>query len=272
MAAHETGAAAMSAIRRQKVGPFDVNVWSKGTGYPLLFLHGYERHPGGAPFLERLAERHTVHAPEQPGYGTSVGFDHVDDLLDLVLFYRALIESWGVDRIDVVGHSTGGMIAAELAVVAPRLVRRLVLVDAFGLWIDDEPAADPFGPASQVLAAKWHDPAARPDPEPSIFVADPTDPQGAILFEAQNRATATKFMWPIAERGLRRRLRYVDAPTLVVHGASDGLLPMAYAEELAGLIDGAELVRIADAGHYPMIEQEDAFLAAVTDFLAGEPR
>ena len=101
-------------------------------------------------------------------------------------------------------------------------------------------------------------------------MADPADPQGAVLFEAQNRATATKFMWPIAERGLRRRLRYVEAPTLVVHGTSDGLLPMAYAEELAGLIDGAELVRIADAGHYPMIEQEHAFLDAVTAFLDRE--
>jgi pimeloyl-ACP methyl ester carboxylesterase len=260
----------MSAITRQKVGPFTVNVWSKGTGTPLLFLHGYERHPGGASFLERLAERHLVYAPEQPGYGSSEGFDHIHDLLDLVLFYRELIASWGVRRIDVVGHSTGGMIAAELAVVAPQLVRRLVLVDAFGLWIDDEPAADPFGPASKVLAAKWHDAATRPDPEPSIYVADPADPQGAVLFEAQNRATATKFMWPIAERGLRRRLRYVAAPTLVVHGTSDGLLPMAYAEDLAALIDGAELVRIADAGHYPMIEQEHAFLAAVSVFLDRE--
>jgi pimeloyl-ACP methyl ester carboxylesterase len=262
--------ATMSAITRQTVGPFTVNVWSKGTGTPLLFLHGYERHPGGASFLERLAERHLVYAPEQPGYGTSTGFEHVDNLLDLVLFYRALIASWGVERIDVVGHSTGGMMAAELAVVAPNLVRRLVLVDAFGLWIDDEPATDPFGQASKVLAAKWHDPAARPDPEPTIYVADPADPHGAVMFEAQNRATATKFMWPIAERGLRRRLRYVDAPTLVVHGASDGLLPMAYAEQLTGLIDGAELVRIADAGHYPMIEREDVFVDVVSTFLPGD--
>jgi pimeloyl-ACP methyl ester carboxylesterase len=255
-------------MTRQKVGPFEVNVWSKGAGAPLLFLHGYERHPGGASFLERLAEHHLVYAPEQPGYGNSIGFEQVDDLLDLVLFYRSLVTAWTAERIDIIGHSTGGMIGAELAVIAPQLVRRLVLVDAFGLWIDDEPASDPFGPASKVLAAKWHDPAARPNPEPTIFVADPADPEGAVLFEARNRATATKFMWPIAERGLRRRLRYVDAPTLVVHGTSDGLLPMAYAEELARLIDGAELVSIAEAGHYPMIEQEDAFLEAVTTFLA----
>jgi pimeloyl-ACP methyl ester carboxylesterase len=258
----------MSEITRQKVGGFDVNVWSGGSGAPLLFLHGYERHPGGAAFLQRLAQNHQVFAPEQPGYGTSTGLDQVQDMLDLVLFYRSLIESWGLDRVDIVGHSTGGMIAGEIAAIAPQRVRRLVLVDAFGLWIDDQPTLDPFGRVSAAQAAKWHDPKTKPDPEPTIFVPDPADPAGAVLFEAQNRATATKFMWPIAERGLRRRLQYVSAPTLVIHGASDGLLPVSYAEEFVKLIANAKLTVIDNAGHYPMLEQEDAFTAAVETFLS----
>jgi pimeloyl-ACP methyl ester carboxylesterase len=161
----------------------------------------------------------------------------------------------------------GGMLAAELAVVAPELVERLVLVNAFGLWLDDQPAVDPFGPAAEVLAAKWHDPGARPNPEPSIFVPDSEQPEETVLFEARNRATATKFMWPFAERGLRRRLQYVEAPTLVVHGVADGFVPVEYAEELVRLVPQAELVRIEDAGHYPMLEQEDAFISAVEGFL-----
>jgi pimeloyl-ACP methyl ester carboxylesterase len=257
----------VTALSRQTVGPFEINVWTKGSGQPLLFLHGYERHPGGAPFLERLAERHAVHAPEQPGYGTSTGFEHVEDLLDLVLFYRALVRSWGGGRLDVVGHSMGGMLAAELAVIAPELVDRLVLVNAFGLWLDDQPAVDPFGPAAEVLAAKWHDVEGRPNPEPTIFVPDSEQPEEAVLFEARNRATATKFMWPFAERGLRRRLQYIEAPTLVVHGTADALVPVAYAEELVRLVPGATLTPIDGAGHYPMLEQEDAFLAAVEGFL-----
>ncbi len=76
-------------------------------------------------------------------------------------------------------------------------------------------------------------------------------------------------MWPIAERGLRRRLRYLTAPTLVVHGGDDGLLPVSYAEEMVRLIDGASLVVIDRAGHYPMFEQEDAFIEAVEAFLVG---
>lgn len=251
------------------IGTFNVNLWTAGTGDPVLFLHGYERHPGGAPFLERLARTHAVYAPEQPGYGSSTGFEHIQDIHDLILFYRELVGSLGATRIDVVGHSSGGMMAAELAALSPEIVGKLVLVDPFGLWLDDQPAQDPFGAAADVKAAKWHDPAAIPKPEPSIFVPDPSDPHGEIFFQAQNLGTATKFLWPIADRGLRRRLPYVRARTLVVNGASDGLVPVAYAEEFVRLIPHAELAVIADAGHYPFIEQEDQFAAVVEKFLSA---
>jgi pimeloyl-ACP methyl ester carboxylesterase len=71
----------------------------------------------------------------------------------------------------------------------------------------------------------------------------------------------------MAERGLRRRLPYLAAPTLIVHGASDGLLPLRYASELSELIPGSKLRVIEHAGHYPMIEQETEFIAVVEDFL-----
>lgn len=255
----------MTTLEIPNVGEFDVELWEEGSGEPLLFLHGYERHPGGAGFLTQLAEHRRVLAPELPGYGRSNGFEHFEDVLDVALYYRELVESWGVDRIDVVGHSLGGMFAAELAAIAPQLVRRLVLVAPFGLWLDDQPALDPFGSPSAVAAAKWHD--GPPASEPSNFVPDPDDPFAISLFSARNLGTATKFMWPIAERGLRRRLPLIDAPTLVVHGASDGLVPAAYAEEFVRLVPNATLATIADAGHYPMVEQEDEFVATINKFL-----
>lgn len=259
----------MAVLDIPNVGTFEVPVWESGSGSPLLYLHGYERHPGGAPFLERLAGRHRVLAPEQPGYGYTRGFEHIHDVLDLALLHRELIESWVVGPVDVVGHSLGGMLAAEVAVIAPHLVRRLVLVDPFGLWLDDEPALDPFGAAAPVRAATWHgDPPAT---EPTNFVPDPDDPHAAIVFEARNRAAATKFLWPIPDRGLRRRLPLIDAPTLVVHGASDGLVPPSYAREFARLIPDAQLATIDAAGHYPMVEQEDEFVSVVEGFLDTTP-
>lgn len=251
----------------RNIGTFTVDTWSGGTGSPVLYLHGFERHPGGANFLQRLSENHQVVAPEQPGYGKSTGFEHVQDIFDLVLFYRALIESLDVGPVDVIGHSTGGMVAAELAAISPHVVRKLVLVDAFGLWLDDQPSQDPFGVWKVARAAKWHDVAAIPKPEPSNFVPDPDDKFAEALFATQNLGTATKFMWPIPDRGLRRRMPYISSPTLIINGASDLLVPVAYAEEAARLIPNAELTIIDQAAHYPMFEQEDAFLEAVQNFL-----
>ncbi|MBB3082424.1 alpha/beta fold hydrolase [Geodermatophilus sabuli] len=255
----------MTTLEIPNIGTFDVELWEEGSGAPLLYLHGYERHPGAAGFLKRLAESRRVLAPELPGYGRSTGFQNFTDVIDVALYHRELVESLGVGQVDVVGHSLGGMFAAELAAIAPQLVRRLVLVNAFGVWLDDEPALDPFGAAAEVKAAKWHGEA--PKQEPTNFVPDPDDPHGAILFSAQNLGTATKFMWPIADRGLRRRLPLIDAPTLVVHGTSDGLLPVSYADEFVRLVPNAELALIDAAGHYPMVEQEDEFVSVVGKFL-----
>jgi pimeloyl-ACP methyl ester carboxylesterase len=80
---------------------------------------------------------------------------------------------------------------------------------------------------------------------------------------------ATTFLWPIAERGLRRRLPYLDVPTLVVNGAADGLVPVSYSREMANLVADARLELIEGAAHYPMFEQEDAFVQVVEGFLAG---
>lgn len=255
----------MTTLKIPNIGTFDVELWEKGSGSPLLYLHGYERHPGSAGFLERLAGAHRVLAPEQPGYGRSTGFEHFTDVLDVALYYRELVEGWGIEEIDVLGHSLGGMFAAEFAAIAPQLVRKLVLVNSFGLWLDDQPTLDPFGPPEAVRAAKWH--AEPPETEPTNFVPVPDDPHAATLFTAQNLGSATKFMWPIADRGLRRRLPLIDARTLVVHGASDGLLPVSHAEEFVRLIPNAQLALIEEAGHYPMVEQEDQFVATVGEFL-----
>jgi pimeloyl-ACP methyl ester carboxylesterase len=254
-------------VEKESLGGLDIRVWSAGSGAPLLYLHGFEQHPGAAAFLTRLARNHDVRAPEHPGYGESTSIEENYDVIDVALHYRRMIESWNRGPVDVVGHSLGGMFAAELAALSPHLVRRLVLVDAYGLWLDDHPMPDPFAMAPKELdRAKWFDPNKAPMPEPSAFDAH-GDADALAIFRAQNLGTATKFMWPVPDRGLRRRLPYVQAPTLIIHGEADGLIPAAYAEAFARLIPKARVAMIRKAGHLPMIEAEDEFISTVNDFL-----
>jgi pimeloyl-ACP methyl ester carboxylesterase len=113
--------------------------------------------------------------------------------------------------------------------------------------------------------AKWHDPE-KAGSEPSAF--DAAGGETIATFRAQNLSSATKFLWPIPDRGLKRRLQYVTAPTLVVRGASDGLFPAPYVDAWTSAIAGARATTIADAGHLPMVEAEDAFIATVEKFLS----
>lgn len=251
------------------LGDFDVRVWTAGAGRPVLYLHGFERHPGDAPFLLHLADTRSVLAPEQPGYGDSHGEHLVRDVFDLVLFYRAMLTQSGYSEIDIIGHSSGGMIAAEIAVLCPQLVGRLVLVNPFGLWRDETGGVDPFGRKEEVLAAKWHDSTQAPNPEPSNFDALSSSREDRILFEARNLTSAAKLLWPLPDRGLRRRLPYIGSTTLVIHGGSDGIVPPSYGEEFAQLIPDARLVLVEGAGHYPMFEQEDTFIGELESFLDG---
>lgn len=245
----------------QTFGPASIRLWRMGAGKPLLYLHGFEGHPGDAPFLRRLAQTRLVIAPEHPGFGESEGLAAMHDITDQALHFRRIIRALDARPVDVVGHCLGGMFAAELAAISPHLVRRLVLVNSYGLWDDADPLPDAFSLAPPDFAvAKWHNAAAAP--------AETTPPGGDNpLARQRNLGAATKFMWPIPDRGLTRRLGHIEAPTLVVHGMQDGLVPPAYGQRLAALVPNGAFHPIEGAGHMPMLEAEDAFIDAVSAFL-----
>ena len=245
-------------------GRFKIRVLQAGDGPPLLFLHG----AGGLfwePLLDTLAATHHVIAPEHPGAGDSQGLEHVEDLWDLVLYYNELLDSFGVERATVVGHSFGGMVAAELASTSPHRVDKLVLIAPLGLWRDDHPVPDFSGvpPASlpALLFADPDGPAAAMMPRP-----DPTDPE-SLFRAAQTMASILQFVWPLPDKGLSKRLYRLAAPTLLVWGAQDAMVHPDYADDFAALIADARVEIVDGAGHLPQLEQPARTIDVITDFL-----
>ncbi len=249
-------------------GMFQAHVAHGGSGEPLLFLHG----SGGlheGEYLDLLAERYTVYAPWHPGFGPSQGIEHIDDIIDLALYYHDLMDELGLESAHVVGHSLGGMLAAELAALCSHRVRRLVLANPVGFWRDEDPVLDFLTlPPDQLLPYILHDPQSEAVREAFPAPESQDDVIEALFQRMQSFTTAGKFLWPIPDRGLKRRIHRIQAPTLIVWGESDRLVPPSYAEDFRSQIKNARVVILKDCAHMPMFEKRDDFVALVTEFLS----
>ncbi len=235
-----------------------------GSGAPLLFLHGAGGPMIGAPFLDELAKHFTVYAPAHPGFGAGEGIEHLDDIIDFALYYLDFLDELQIDNPHIVGHSMGGMLAAEIAALAPYQLKRLVLVSPAGLWLDEKPIPDFFTfTPQQMVKAALHDPEG---PLGQMLLKQFESPE-MMLEMHKSLASAGKFLWPIPDKGLKKRIHRIQCPTLVLWGASDKLIPPAYGKAFLKAISGARLVTLNSSGHLPMLEEQDAFVQAVTNFL-----
>lgn len=253
-------------------GLFETRVREAGAGNVVVYLHGAEGpFDGWPPFLERLAEEARVVAPDLPGFGRSSGGERLRDVLDLTIYLQDLLDALGLARVHLLGHDLGGMAAAELAAACDRRVGALVLVAPLGLWADDDPVLDFFAtPREDLLPLAWHDPASEAARAWLTPAEDEEAQQRARLDLARNLAMATRFLWPIPDRGLTRRIHRVTAPTLLVWGASDRVIPPSYGTRWNQALPNGRLAVVQKAGHHPMLEQPEAFCEAVIPFLAGQ--
>ena len=261
-----------SEVRRLRLwqNRIETEVEVSGHGPPLVYLHGPWGLNPDRPFVAHLAGGNTVHAPKFPG--TSRG-DHeaihaLDNWLDLVVYHCELFDQLELAAPALVGHSFGGLVAAEFAAAAPKSVDRLVLIDPVGLWRDDLPVKN-----WMLLPSDARRRALFADPEGEAaqrFFDVPGDPAGRVDTLAQfnwAQACTGKFVWPIADRGFKNRIHRVAAPTLIVWGKADGIIAPAYAQEFAKSIAGARVELIDKAGHLPHLENSEAVGKTLRDFL-----
>lgn len=244
--------------------PLTARIYVAGTGDPVLYLHG----PGGHAWTglhDRLAERFTLAAPMHPGWDDMRDLDQFDTVADLVLYYVDILDALGIQRAALIGHSVGGMVAAEVAALRPDRVSRVALIAPWGLWRDDEPVADIWSQSPRQLAALlWHD----PDGAAATAHAPVMEPE-MLLKAYLAGAAAAHFTWPIPDRGLRRRLHRITAPAVLIWGRDDKVVPASYAPDFAERLPDSHTALIDQAGHNVHMEQTVAVADVVIEHLSA---
>ena len=247
---------------------FSCRVWTAGSGPKLGFLAGFGGLPKWVPFLDALAQERTIVVPSLPGFpGGERGHSVLDNHLDWVVAAHLLLEKAGLGGADLAGSGPGGSLAAEVAAIWPQAVNRLALIAPFGLFDEQDPATDPW--------------AQRAPDVPGLLCADPSrwnelkaEPEGLnspewSIEQVRAAEAAARIFWPLGNTKLEKRLPLIAAPTLLLWGDQDQIMPRSYADRFARGISGRTEIRmIPGAGHLAELDQPDAVAAAILQWTA----
>jgi pimeloyl-ACP methyl ester carboxylesterase len=245
------------------VGDVPVQVAERGTGRPVLLLHGGAGPQSVTGFADRFAASGDVRVltPVHPGFGGTPRPEGLLSIGGLAQLYVALLDELDLTDVTVVGNSIGGWIAAEMAVLDSPRITGVVLVDAVGIEVPGYPVVDFFAlDLAQVAKLSYYDPDTyRIDP-----TTMPPDQQAAM---AGNRAALAVYGAAMTDPGLAARLSAVTVPTLVLWGDSDGIVVPDYGRAYAAAVPGAEFRLFPATGHLPQIEAPEQLLDALVHFM-----
>ena len=240
----------------------DVTYYRHGQGEPLLFLHAILGLQGWEPVLDELSTSFDVIAPHAPGWGPSQDWDVLDGPLDIAMFYDDFLQALDVNCANVFGVSIGAWMAAELAAIFPQRVQKLILLNPLGMWFEALPGEDPFAQhpmkPTEVLFS-----------EPSLrerLLLQDQDKTEVYIRETHDLKAAAKFLWPLPDTGVRKRLPRISAPTRVVTSEHDAVVLPSYGQHWQHAINGATLTTLAGAGHLATLEAPEACAQLARDF------
>jgi pimeloyl-ACP methyl ester carboxylesterase len=256
--------------QRLPVGGVELHVMRGGRGAPVLVLpHDIGTLPR-LPFYDMLARNFTVLVPSHPGWDGSPRAEWMRHVRDVAAAYQWLLGEFDFTRdpgaVSVVGLGFGGWIAAELASLAPRSWRRLALIGAMGIKPERGEIAD------QALLS-YIDYVRRGFADQSAFdgafgAAPPTD----VLEQWDlNREMTFRIAWKpyMYNPALPHLLGGVAAPTLIVWGRDDRIVPLECGERYAKALPRARLQIVDGAGHFVEMEKPQELTRLLGDFLKG---
>lgn len=251
----------------QKIQDIDLEVVRYGSGAPLVLFDDEEGLTRQSPIIETLAKSFEVIIPSAPGFGQSSRPDWIENMDDISYVMLDFLDETGIEDATVIGFSLGGWLAAEIATKNDARIGRLALVDPYGIKVG--------GPWDRDIQDIWFLPA---DDVRSLKYADPKNgefdytqmPDEQLEIIARNRESFARFCWQpyMHNPKLRRRLHRIGVPTLVIWGTADGVVTTDYGKAYAGEIPGARFEAIENGGHFPHLEQPEAFMKVLDGFLA----
>lgn len=243
-----------------------VPVLVKGAGAPVVVLHDDIGSPGWLPFHEALSARHRVLVPTHPGYGQADRPDWLRSVHHLATVYRWLFSELALDAPRLVGLGFGGWVAAEIAVTSQGACPGLVLVNPVGVRPQRGEIVDQFLIGLEEYVRLGFADAVAFE---SVFGAEPGVDQ--LVEWETNREMTTRLAWSpyMFDPELPHVLGAIDAPTLVLHGERDRVVPAACAEQYAALVPGARYRALARCGHQAAMERPHEVAEAVLAFFDG---
>lgn len=250
-----------------RVNGHSCRVWQKGEGERVGYLAGIGGLPRWTPFLDALARHRTVVAPSVPGFPGASGHRLLDDHLDWLLATRDLLDAAGLTGSDLIAVSVATALAADVAAVWERLVRRLVLVGPFGLF-------DPADPIADIWAQR---PSAFPalvSQRPATFAEFNAPPDGMPVLEWEiiiGRAleAAARYLFPLGETGLAKRLPRLRCPVLLLRGEWDRVIPAGQLARFASCTSArVQTATIENAGHLADMDEPMSTCQRVLEFLS----
>ncbi len=256
----------MAESGRFTAGGIQLEVVRRGSGRPILVLHGFQTIDPEARFIDLLAGQGEVIAPSGPGFGHSPRPKDFDTVYDLVHLYLEMLDTLPGDKATLIGFSFGGWLAAEAAAACSDRLDKLILVDPVGIKISDRETPDILDvfekSPDEVRRRSWHD--------PDRFAPDFNEMSDeALVVYARNREALCLYAWHpyMYNPQLPRWLRRIKVPTLLLWGESDRVVTPDYGCAYSRLIPGSRFELIERAGHHPEIEQPEAFVDRVSRFL-----
>jgi pimeloyl-ACP methyl ester carboxylesterase len=233
-----------------------------GTG--VLLLHGGAGPLSVAGLAAALSEHAYVITPTHPGFDGTPRVPWADSVADLADAYLDLLEQLGMTAVMVIGNSIGGWIASEMALrdIHGR-VKSMVLLNAVGIRPDNDKQVTDIRSLPPVAIGKlsFANAAFRPN-----FAAMSDEQRAGMAANQQTLAVYAGEDFLFAPK-LRWRLHRVTVPVLAVWGEEDGIVTTEYGRAFAGAFPNGHYQGIADAAHFPHIEQPGAVLAAIGDFV-----